>query len=71
MVGTSGNERFLMAQWGPEKHSIGELRVIARERWITHAKATIASTLATARAQLEDIEGLADRYFDGQWVSIY
>ncbi|HCS46807.1 MAG TPA: hypothetical protein DIW61_00545 [Candidatus Aminicenantes bacterium] len=71
MVGHAGQERYLMAQWGPEKRTLEWCRTEARARWIEKTRGSMKTAMADIRAKLEDLDGMADTYFSGGWVHTY
>jgi len=70
MVGYIGNERYLMAQWGPERLSLDECRARAIPKWIAHTKASLEKGIVERKNALESIGSLAEIHFAGEWVHI-
>lgn len=70
MVGHAGTERYLMAQWGPERISLEECADLARRRWMAQTKARLETGIAEARIKLEGLDAIATKHLAGEWVHI-
>lgn len=70
-VSKDNTERFLMARWGPEKLSLDELMVKAKQKWIAKSISTLKETEARVKDQLGQVADLADEHFSGGWVFIH
>ncbi len=70
MVGTVGQESFLMAQWGPEKVTLEECRARAMERWTAKIKVQLQAHLLEWQAKVENLGDLAEAHFNGEWIHI-
>lgn len=70
MVGEIGREKYLMAQWGPEKISLDECRRRAVTKWKEKTKARLNKTATEVREALGGLDALATQYFEGEWVHI-
>jgi hypothetical protein len=71
MVGSVGSEKYLMAQWGPEKLSLDECRERAMVAWKERQRARLQRDIADTNMKLSGLENLTVLHFAGEYTGLY
>lgn len=71
LVGIKDKAIYLIARWGLALKSWEEIVKLAKEKWITKARASLIDNKEEAIARLAKIESLVEDWVSGKWVPIY
>lgn len=71
MIKEGWNEKkYLLARWGEALKPYSEIYKLARERWIQDNVAMLNERIAKSKKDIESIDYLANKYFNGEWINV-
>lgn len=71
IVGIKEKAKYLIARWGLSLRPWEEVIKLAKEKWISKARAKLQEEIAEAQINLAKIDSLAEDWVSGKWMGIY